>query len=288
MNQEKIFFITDSACDIPVEEEKNLSNLSILPIPVAIDGKGYYERESFTPQEFYDLLDTCQNIPTTSHIPAITFQEKYEEAMEQGYTHVVVVTICGKGSAMFQSATLAKQNFEEEHPNALTIEILDSNCYTMGYGYPLIQACHKAEQGESCESIVAYLKDYLKHLKIYFSPFTLKYVKKSGRVSCAAAFVGEMLGLRPIINAIGSTEIVSKVRGNAAVLTSIEKMFSQEHKENTPYMIAVGRETPASAELAAACEKIAGYPPEGVFHIGAAIAMNSGPELIGLLFQSKE
>ena len=57
MSQEKIFFITDSACDIPAKNEQELENLSILPIPVTADGKGYYERESFTPEEFYDLMD---------------------------------------------------------------------------------------------------------------------------------------------------------------------------------------------------------------------------------------
>ena len=58
MNQEKIFFITDSACDIPAKDEQELENLCILPIPVTADGKGYYERESFTPEEFYDLWAT--------------------------------------------------------------------------------------------------------------------------------------------------------------------------------------------------------------------------------------
>lgn len=291
MKQEKIFFITDSACDIPAEEEKKLPNLTILPIPVAIDGKGYYERKSFTATEFYDFLDNCQNTPSTSHIPSICYEEKFEEALAQDYTHVVVVTICGKGSAMYQSALMAKSTFLEEHPNALEIEVIDSNCYSMGYGYPVMQACHKALNGESFEQVVSYIKDFLTNLKIYFSPFTLKYVKKSGRVSCAAAFVGEMIGLRPIIEATGSTRIVEKVRGNAAILTSIEKLFAAERiteEEHSPYMIAVGRDTPASEELAAACEKIAGYPPEGVFRIGASVAINSGPQIIGLIFPSKK
>ena len=184
MNQEKIFFITDSACDIPAKDEQELENLCILPIPVTADGKGYYERESFTPEEFYDLIDSCENIPSTSHIPAIAFQEKYEQAWEKGYTHLVVVTIYSGASAMYQSALMAKNAFLEEHPDAMRIEVIDSNCYAMGYGYPIIQACHKALEGESFENVVSYIKDYLSRVKIYFSPFTLKYVKKSGRVSC--------------------------------------------------------------------------------------------------------
>lgn len=115
-------------------------NLAILPIPVTADGKGYYERESFTAEEFYDLIDHCQDIPATSHIPAITFQEKYEEAYQNGYTHVAVITIYSGASAMYHSALMAKDAFLEEHPDAMQIEVIDSNCYSVGYGYPIMQA----------------------------------------------------------------------------------------------------------------------------------------------------
>ena len=287
MNQEKIFFITDSACDIPAKDEQELENLCILPIPVTADGKGYYERESFTPEEFYDLIDSCENIPSTSHIPAIAFQEKYEQAWEKGYTHLVVVTIYSGASAMYQSALMAKNAFREEHPDAMRIEVIDSNCYAMGYGYPIIQACHKALEGESFENVVSYIKDYLSRVKIYFSPFTLKYVKKSGRVSCTAAFVGELIGLRPVISAVGTTNIVEKVRGNAAILTTMVKFFKEQRskaEEKAPYMILVARDTEMSEELAKACENVAGYPPGGVFKIGAAITINTGPQIIGMTF----
>lgn len=287
MNQEKIFFITDSACDIPAKDEQELENLCILPIPVTADGKGYYERESFTPEEFYDLIDSCENIPSTSHIPAITFQEKYEEALEKGNTHVAVITIYSGASAMYQSALMAKDAFLEEHPDSLQIEVIDSNCYAMGYGYPIIQACHKAQNGESFESIVAYIRDYISRVKIYFSPFTLKYVKKSGRVSCTAAFVGELLGLRPVISAVGTTSIVDKVRGNAAILNTMVKYFKEQRtrtEEKAPYMILVARDTEMSDELAKACENVAGYPPVGIFRIGAAITINTGPQIIGMTF----
>lgn len=287
MNQEKIFFITDSACDIPAKDEQELENLSILPIPVTADGKGYYERESFTPEQFYDLIESCENIPSTSHIPSITFQEKYEEALQKGYTHIVVVTIYSGASAMYQSALMAKEAFLEEHPDSMQIEVIDSNCYAMGYGYPLIQACHKALEDESFEAIVAYIRDYLARVKIYFSPFTLKYVKKSGRVSCTAAFVGELIGLRPMISAVGTTSVVDKVRGNAAILSTMVKYFKEQRsrtEEKAPYMILVARDTQMSDELARACEEIAGYPPVGVFRIGAAITINTGPEIIGMTF----
>ena len=173
--------------------------------------------------------------------------------------HLVVVTIYSGASAMYQSALMAKNAFLEEHPDAMRIEVIDSNCYAMGYGYPIIQACHKALEGESFENVVSYIKDYLSRVKIYFSPFTLKYVKKSGRVSCTAAFVGELIGLRPVISAVGTTNIVEKVRGNAAILTTMVKFFKEQRskaEEKAPYMILVARDTEMSEELAKAARTL--------------------------------
>lgn len=289
MSQEKIYFITDSACDIPAKDEQELNNLCILPIPVTVDGKGYFERESFTPEQFYDMVESCREIPSTSHIPSVTFQEKYEQAVKEGYTHIIAVTIYSGASSMYHSALMAKEAFLEEHPNAAQIEVIDSNCYSMGYGYPLMQACRKAMQGESFEEILTYIRDYLERVRIYFSPFTLKYVKKSGRVSCTAAFVGEMIGLRPIISATGTTSVVDKVRGNAAILSGIAKLFEQQKSaEQEPYLLLIARETETCPELIKMCEKIAGYPPVGVFKIGAAISINSGPQIIGLSFLAEK
>lgn len=288
MNLEKIRFITDSACDIPTEEERKLPNLQILPIPITVDAKGYFERESFTFDEYYDILEKAEGIPATSHITTHTFLEKYQQAYQDGCTHIIHVTLYSGASNMFEAAQQARDMFFEEQPEAqIKIEIIDSQCYTMGYGYPLIVACKMAEVGIPFEEIIAYIKEYLNRVEIYFSPFTLKFVKKSGRVSCAAAFVGELLGLRPVISAIGTTSIVEKVRGNAAVVSYISKLFAErrdQSKPNQPYMILIARSNQSAEELASACEKIAGYPPKGVYKIGAAIATNTGPDIVGITF----
>ena len=82
---------------------------------------------------------------------------------------------------MYHSALMAKDAFLEEHPDAMQIEVIDSNCYSVGYGYPIMQqACQRALEGESFEDVLAYIRDYLRRVCIYFSPFTLKYVKKVG------------------------------------------------------------------------------------------------------------
>lgn len=288
MSIQKIHFITDSACDIPEEENRRLFNLDILPIPLTVDGQGFYERINFTPDEFYKVLETSTDIPSTAHVLPFDFCEKYKEAYKKGCTHIIHVTIYSGASSMNDSAHLAKKMFFEDYPGAeIEIEIIDSNCYTMGYGYPLIMACKMAETGSSFDEVLAYIHDYLNRVEIYFSPFSLKYVKKSGRLSCTAAFVGELIGLRPIISAVGTTNIVEKVRGNNAVVPYIAKLFADRRdcsKGNSPYMILVANDNSASKELAAICEKEAKYPPKGIYKIGASITINTGPDIVGITF----
>lgn len=170
MNQEKIFFITDSACDIPAKDEQELENLCILPIPVTADGKGYYERESFTPEEFYDLIDSCENIPSTSHIPAIAFQEKYEQAWEKGYTHLVVVTIYSGASAMYQSALMAKNAFLEEHPDAMRIEVIDSNAMQWDMAIRLFRLAIKRWKGKALKMLFPILRIIFPESKFTLAP----------------------------------------------------------------------------------------------------------------------
>ncbi len=287
---EKIKLITDSACDIPVEDEKRLG-ITILPVPITIGTKGYFERESFTFDQFYDIVETSEELPVTSHVLSITYQEEYEKAFQQGYTHIIVVSIYSGASNMNFAANTAISAFYEEHPEAkekITIEVLDSRTFSLGYGYPLMQAAEKIEAGASFQEIISYLKGCFDHTHVYFSPFTLKYVKKSGRVSCAAAFVGELIGLRPVISMNGGpSQTVAKVRGSGAVTPQMVSLFQQHAAKHTPYIVLRAKTTQYPQELAKLMEDTVGYPPVGIFKIGASITINTGPDIVGLVFLGK-
>ena len=275
--------IVVDSCGEFTEEMQQDPHFTHAALHLEIDGEQFIDDETFDRVDFLKKAKASPNCPKSS-CPS---PEVYRAAFDCGEEHLYAVTLSAELSGSYNSAVLGQNLYLEEHPDAMRIEVIDSNCYAMGYGYPIIQACHKALEGESFENVVSYIKDYLSRVKIYFSPFTLKYVKKSGRVSCTAAFVGELIGLRPVISAVGTTNIVEKVRGNAAILTTMVKFFKEQRskaEEKAPYMILVARDTEMSEELAKACENVAGYPPVGVFKIGAAITINTGPQIIGMTF----
>ena len=108
------------------------------------------------------------------------------------------------------------------------------------------------------------------------------------RIPAAAAFVGELIGLRPILR-IEDKEIIieSKVRGDAAVVPAVCKQCCDNIAPGSPYCVICGDNIEARDELAAALTEALGYPPADAYQIGAAVAVNSGPGAVGVCFRSK-
>lgn len=291
---QKIKLLTDSACDLP-QELADRYDIQIIPIPITIDGQGYYERVDFTCWEFYDRLAQAKELPSTSHVTNVQFLQYYEEIYQAGYTDIVHVTINSKGSNMFQAANMATEMFFEEHPDAreqFHIYVVDSLGYTFMYGQALLEMGRKKEAGASAQELAQWMEDQAQRVVVYFAPYTLEYAKRSGRINCAAAFVGEVLGLRPIIRIHkGDMTIVEKVRGDRNVVQRIRDQYLAHGDLSAPYTVLHGKEEAPGHELAALLEKKVGRPPEGVYPVGACIAINAGPRLaavVGLLKEGEE
>lgn len=291
-NDQKILLMTDTACDIP-DEALLEGNIVMLPIPIAIDGKGYLERVDFTIEEFYERLGAAKELPSTSHILSVTYQQAFEDALEQGFADVIVTTITSKGSNMFGAAVLGKRAFYEEHPEAkaaMRITILDSGSYTAGYGYPIVEAAQMIGAGVGADEVIAYLDDFYSCCEIAFAAYSLEYAKKSGRIPVAAAFVGDVLGLRPIISIIdGVTTVVQKVRGDKNVVTHVvEFAFSRATDKKAPTAIIYGSVEQYGEDLHKAVTKKFGKAPRVAYRAGAAITINSGPKVVGVIFRGEK
>ena len=90
---------------------------------------------------------------------------------------------------------------EEERPGyTMKIQVIDSHTYSMPYGWYFCECARKVRNGGELASCVAELKQKLDCVEICLAAYSLKQMKKSGRVSAAAAVVGDLLGIRPIIS----------------------------------------------------------------------------------------
>lgn len=287
LNLSKIAILTDSACDIPVELEQKYS-IDIMPFTITLDGKSYTERVDFTFDEYYDLLRNAKGTPSTAHVTHLQFCEQYCRYVDEGYTDVIHVTINSTGSATYDAARMAINALEEERPgNNLRIHLVDSHTYSMVYGWYVCEAARKIRNGAEVAPIVEWLKDIFSRNEIILAAYSLKVMKKSGRISAAAAFAGELLGLRPVISLIhGVTKVESKVRGDAGVLPALVR-FAADHKtEPFEYMIGT-TDSSRAEELAKLCKKEFGVAPMCIFKLGSAVASNTGPDAIAITYLGK-
>lgn len=286
----KIKLLTDSASDITKEQEEALG-IQVVPFKVAMGDKSYISRVDFDNEKFYHMMDEFDGLPVTSQITAFEYGEIFERIYDDGYTDIINVTINSEGSATYGNAVMAANNFFEKHPEAkgkFEIYNIDAESYSGAYGYPLVQAAIKIQKGCTAKEAVDYITDWVKNCVIFFAPYTLKYAKKSGRIPSAAAFVGEVMGLRPIMR-IHDHKIVteSKVRGDKAIVPKIVDLCANEIIPQTPYCIVYGNDDSVRDELAKALTKKLGYPPVDFYQIGAAIAINAGPKVTGVIFKAK-
>lgn len=256
---------------------------------ITVDGKSFEERVDFTPEEYYRMLRESQGSASTAHITLFQFLELYHAYARQGYTDLIVVTINAGGSATYDAAQLACRQFQEESPGgAMTIHIVDSHTYSFAYGWCLCQAAEMLRQHNDAKTIVSFLEHRFSQMEIALGAYTLKYIKQSGRISAAAAFAGEVLGLRPLITIIdGQSKVVSKIRGDQKVLPSLLQLMGQRMQKGTEYCVGI-TDYLEEKEVSRACKEIIGYPPKLFFSLGSAVSTNTGPDAVGLVYLGED
>ncbi len=286
---ENVRIITDSGCDISAEAEAQYSNrLIIMPFVLTHGDRTIVDRKDMEITELYELLKESSEIPKHSQITAIQFEDKYRELYAQGVREIIVDVINAAGSQTFASANMAKDAVAEDCPD-LKIYTVDSQNYTLAYGYPIIEACKKLDAGQSVESVVAYLEDWAKHVEAFIIGFDLRHMKKSGRITAAASFLGELMGLKPLINLYaGKTEVLRKARGEKAVIDAAVETIAARMIPETPWCVITTTRPECEKEFIDKMTKKLGYGPAMVEPCGAVVSCNAGPDMIGVLVRGPE
>ena len=281
----KYVVLTDSTCDLPEEAAKQ-HNIDIVCFKIALDGEGYTERVDFTPEQFCEMLKKASGLPTTAQITQFEFFDKFEEYDRQGVEQTLYISINAGGSGTNAAAHAAAAQFHEEHPDSrMEIFIVDSHAYSMAEGAGVIEAKQKLDAGETMESVVEYLNDKYAKMEILLTAYTLRVIRKSGRISAAAAIAGDLLGIHPIFTLNdGVSQVVKKVRGDKAVVNCMATTMASRMAQGTPYYIGVS-DHKYDEEYVEACTKKVGYAPVGIFHLGCAVLSNTGAEAVGLVFE---
>ena len=286
----KIQIMTDSASDISVADEK-LHNISVIPFPISLGGKSYTSRVDFDNRGFYDLLAEYDELPTTSQITPFQFVDIYLQQARAGVTDLILVLINSKGSSTYDNSVQAIGLFHEDYPEYPDFRVYsyDGMGYNACYGAPVVEAARMLESGAGVEEICAYLEDILPRRQIYFGIYDLKYAARSGRIPTAAAFLGNTLNLKPVMK-IFDREITTavKCRGEKNLVQKTAQLSLADMEPGTPYQLIYGCDEKCLEEIRAAMKEALGYEADSTYQIGAAVAANAGPKVVGVAFTRKK
>ena len=287
----KIQIMTDSASDISYADEQKYA-ISVIPFPITLGDRTYTSRVDFDNEQFFSLMAQYDEIPKTAQITPFQFQEIYLREAQAGVTDLILVLINSKGSSTYDNSVQAIELFYEEYPeyrDVLRIHSFDGMGYNALYGSPVVHAAQMCADGAPLEAILQYLTDILPRRQINFGIYDLKYAAKSGRIPTAAAFFGTKLNLKPVMKIFDNgITTAAKCRGERRLVEKVAEMSIADMEPGSPYELVYGNDPVCLEELRRLMVQQLGYEPAATYQIGAAVAANSGPRVVGAAFTRKK
>ena len=213
---------TDTDCDMTPELAKKYGYKLII-MPYTLQDKEvrpYVDFDKFDGHTFYDTLRKG-NLPTTSALPPQAYIDYFEPEFKKG-NDILYVHFSSAMSGTFNSMRLALEELKEKYPER-TVYTVDTKSITIGSYLIVCEVGELYKQGKSIEEIQKWAEEEVDKFPIYFYADNLKFFAKSGRVSGFKAFMGGLIGIKPIIHVSSEGKMVSidKGRGRQAALKKI-------------------------------------------------------------------
>lgn len=191
----KIAVLTDSNSGIFPEEEAQREGLFVLPMPVIIDGEENLENVSINQEQFYQKLKSGADVSTS--MPAIGLVvEKWEELLKE-YDQIVHIPMSSSLSMSCETAL----NFSKEYEGK--VFVVDNQRISVTQKRSVFDALELVKEGKNGAQIKEILENAKKESSIYILVDTLKYLKKGGRITPAAAAIGTLLRIKPVLQIQG-------------------------------------------------------------------------------------
>ncbi len=280
--------VTDSATDLPAAYIKE-HNLHVIPTPVVIDGKDYFDGDTILPEDFYPIQKSGATI-STYHINQHMFMTNFEPYAKNGDSVIYFCFSTGIAGT-FNAANLAKTALLDDYPD-FDLTIIDSKCASLGFGLAVMYLVELYEKGAGKETLIEAADFYFNHMEHIFTVETLEYLYKGGRIKRPAAIAGTLLDLKPILEVTdeGSLAAFEKVRGRQkslkrAVEVVGERAYDPAHQR---YGLVHGNCLDTLRNVEAMLTDKYGATDFVESFVGCAIGAHTGPGIIGITFLNAE
>lgn len=286
-----IKIMADSTCDLSNEILEKY-DISVAPLTINIEGKTYKDRIDIQPDEFYGMMASLPEFPTTGMPSPNEYLKIIKEAIETGHKEILCICMSSGTSGAYQSAVLAKDYFFEENPEStIKIHVVDSKSMSHGSGWLILKSAMMREEGASFEELVDFNEGYKKKVKHFLSVTDLSHLIKSGRLTNASAFIGRVLMLKPVMTMKdGKGAIVGKERGLKGVLKHYTQEFIKRiDKEKTNFVIiGYTSDMKVAENLKAKLKLETGFLEDiHIMQMGVSVGTHVGLGAISMFFMEK-
>ena len=280
----------ESTIDLPYSYA-NERNLPVLFYSYQVDGVNYEDDMGRNPEalpKFYGFLAEGK-LPTTTQLNEFQYETFFDNLLQQG--DVLHIAFGSGMTASVQNAMLAAETLREKYPERRLV-VIDSLCSSSGYGLLVDGAADLRAAGKSLDEVADWVLAHRQNVHHQFYSTELKFYRRSGRMSGAAAAIGTVLGICPIMRLDDKGRIIAydKVRGKKnAVARTVETM--KRHAEGgeaySGKVFICHSNCPADAEATKAAVAAAFPHIDGeirICNIGTIVASHSGPGTVAVFF----
>ena len=266
---------TDTSANLPVEIIDEYG-IEVVPFSYTIDGVEYIPEREFDGKAFYAAMRAGSAVKT-SMVNTGTFIERFKTALDAG-KDVLYIGMSGGISGTANAALMAKQELDEEYPDR-KIVVIDTLAASLGEGLFVIKAAEQLKDGTALDKIEETIRAQVPSMCQSFTVDDLKYLKNTGRVSGAAAIIGNVLSIHPIL--IGDYEgkivVKAKVRGMKRTLDALAERYAElalsktetigiahaDNEEGKAYLVQRLRDKGLTGKCLSVC-----YEPVTGSHVG--------------------
>ena len=204
----KVIVVTDSNSGITPDEAKKLG-VEVIPMPFYIDEQMYYENIDLTQEQFYEKLTAGGDIKTSMPLVG-DVTDKWDEFLKEN-DEIVYIPMSSGLSSSCETAYMLSQDYDGK------VQVVNNQRISVTMRQSVIDAKNLAEAGKNAAEIKQILEDAKFESSIYIMVDTLNYLKKGGRITPAAAALGTLLKLKPVLQIQGEKlDAFAKARGKSS------------------------------------------------------------------------
>ncbi|HEX8646516.1 MAG TPA: DegV family protein [Thermoleophilaceae bacterium] len=274
--------VSDTTGYLPVEVAE-ANGIQLVSLYVNFGGERTEREADLTDYEaFYEELRTADELPTTSQPSIGDFIGVYEPILSEG-RDVVSVHLSAGISGTAEAARQAKEALERDGRGGERVHVVDSATAAGGLGLVALAAARRAMGGGDAEAVVAAARDARAELKMWFAINTLEFLKRSGRIGAASAWIGSTLRIKPILTLEAEITPVERVRTSARMFERMVDYARQRQASGAHGWVVQHIQALEQAnELAEQCRGIFGREPVFFSEVGPVLGAHTGPGLLGV------